>query len=59
MPTLSEMIGSQSTLSAQDVEWLHLLVGDWQVVADLAFSDLVLWLPATTASSWPSPTAAR
>jgi two-component sensor histidine kinase len=40
------MIGSQSTLSAQDVEWLHLLVGDWQVVADLAFSDLVLWLPA-------------
>ncbi len=46
MPTLSEMIGSHSTLSAQDVEWLHLLVGDWQVLSDLAFADLVLWLPA-------------
>lgn len=47
MATLSEMIGSHSTLSAQDVEWLHLLVGDWQVVADLAFADLVLWLPTS------------
>lgn len=45
MPTLSEMIGTHSVLSAQDVEWLHLLVGDWQVIADLAFADLVLWLP--------------
>lgn len=45
MATLSEMIGSHSNLSAQDVEWLHLLVGDWQVLADLAFADLVLWLP--------------
>ncbi|MEH0111031.1 histidine kinase N-terminal domain-containing protein [Tersicoccus sp. MR15.9] len=26
-----------------DAEWLHLLVGDWQLVADLAFADLVLW----------------
>jgi two-component sensor histidine kinase len=45
MPTFSEMIGSYGTMSAQDVEWLHLLVGDWQVIADLAFADLVLWLP--------------
>lgn len=29
----------------EDIEWLHLLVGDWQVFADLAFADLVLWLP--------------
>jgi two-component sensor histidine kinase len=28
-----------------DVEWLHLLVGDWQIIADLAFGDLALWLP--------------
>ena len=45
MSTFSERIGSHGALSAQDVEWLHLLVGDWQVIADLAFSDLVLWLP--------------
>ena len=45
MPTFSEMLGSYGAMSAQDVEWLHLLVGDWQVIADLAFADLVLWLP--------------
>ncbi len=45
MPTFSEMIGSYGTMSAKDVDWLHLLVGDWQVIADLAFADLVLWLP--------------
>jgi two-component sensor histidine kinase len=28
-----------------DAEWLHLLVGDWQMVADLAFADLALWFP--------------
>ncbi|GAA1352322.1 sensor histidine kinase [Falsarthrobacter nasiphocae] len=32
--------------NAGDREWLHLLVGDWQIVADLAFADLILWLPA-------------
>lgn len=26
-----------------DVEWLRLLVGDWQLIADLGFADLVLW----------------
>ncbi|GAA1744123.1 PAS domain-containing protein [Rothia terrae] len=28
-----------------DTEWLHLLVGDWQIIADTAHGDLVLWLP--------------
>jgi two-component system, sensor histidine kinase PdtaS len=28
-----------------DAEWLHLLVGDWQMVADLAFADMALWFP--------------
>jgi len=28
-----------------DIEWLQLLTGDWQVLSDLAFADLVLWLP--------------
>ena len=27
------------------MEWLHLLVGDWQLLADLAFADIVLWVP--------------
>jgi two-component sensor histidine kinase len=43
--TLSDLVSRHADLDAADVEWLHLLVGDWQVVSDLAFADLVLWLP--------------
>ena len=25
--------------------WLQLLLADWQIIADLSFADLVLWLP--------------
>jgi two-component sensor histidine kinase len=35
----------QGRSSEADVEWLHLLVGDWQLLADLAFADIVLWVP--------------
>ena len=27
-----------------DIDWLHLLVADGQLIADLAFADIVLWL---------------
>ncbi len=37
---------THTNLSADDVEWLSLLVADWQIIADLSFADLVLWLPA-------------
>lgn len=45
MSTLSDLVTRHGPLDAADLEWLHLLVGDWQVVSDLAFADLVLWLP--------------
>lgn len=45
MSTLSELAQRHAHLDAADLEWLHLLVGDWQVISDLAFADLVLWLP--------------
>jgi len=32
-------------LSAPDKEWLHQLVGDWQTVSDVSFSDLLLAVP--------------
>ena len=28
-----------------DSQWLRALMSDWQLIADLAFSDLVLWIP--------------
>jgi two-component sensor histidine kinase len=43
--TLSDLVLAQGRSSEADVEWLHLLVGDWQLLADLAFADIVLWVP--------------
>jgi two-component sensor histidine kinase len=43
--SLSEFAEGQAELGPEDVDWLHLLLGDWQLLADLSFADLVLWLP--------------
>lgn len=48
--TLSDLVYSSTTASEADVEWLHFLIGDWQLLADLAFADIVLWVPTTTGS---------
>ncbi len=45
MSTLSDLVERYAYLEPAQVEWLHLLVGDWQFISDLAFADLVLWLP--------------
>ncbi len=45
MPTLLELVRSHTDLDDDDVSWLQLLQADWQIVADLSFADLVLWLP--------------
>ena len=45
MSTLSNLAERYGALEPADLEWLHLLVGDWQMISDLAFADLVLWLP--------------
>ncbi|MFC8304103.1 sensor histidine kinase [Specibacter sp. NPDC057265] len=46
MAIFADMIRESSVLGPGDAEWLHLLVGDWQMIADLSFADLVLWFPS-------------
>ncbi len=46
MSTLSDLVHAQGRNSEDDIAWLHLLVGDWQLLADLAFADIVLWVPS-------------
>ncbi|TAL40762.1 MAG: ATPase [Salinibacterium sp.] len=50
MSTLSDLVQAQGRSSEADIEWLHLLVGDWQLLADLAFADIVLWVPSAEGS---------
>ncbi|WP_137845234.1 PAS domain-containing sensor histidine kinase [Microbacterium sp. 2FI] len=45
MSTLSDLVYAQGRSSEADVEWLHRLAGDGQLLADLAFADIVLWVP--------------
>lgn len=45
MPTLTDLVHSHTDLDDADLEWLHALVSDWQLLADLSFADLVLWIP--------------
>jgi two-component sensor histidine kinase len=48
VPTLSDLARNLTSLSGQDMEWLHSLVSDWQLLADLSFADLILWVPLRT-----------
>ena len=45
VPSLTELVRAHTDLDAEDVAWLQLLLADWQIIADLSFADLVLWLP--------------
>ncbi|WP_026555500.1 sensor histidine kinase [Arthrobacter sp. 35W] len=45
MAIFTDPIRDSAELGPGDAEWLHLLVGDWQMVADLSFADLALWFP--------------
>jgi two-component system, sensor histidine kinase PdtaS len=42
--TLADLVRARTPLGDVDVDWLHRLVGEWQLVADLSFADLVLWV---------------
>lgn len=45
MSTFSNIMKSAGVATPNDVSWLHLLLGDVQLMADLAFADTVLWVP--------------
>ena len=45
MPSLNDVVRGYTDLGEDDLAWLHLLIADWQIIADLSFADLLLWLP--------------
>jgi two-component system, sensor histidine kinase PdtaS len=52
VPTLNDLLTTHADLEAADVEWLHQLVGDWQLISDLSFADLVLWVRDRARDGW-------
>ncbi len=56
VPTLTDLVRDHTDLTETDVEWLHALVSDWQLLADLSFADLLLWVPLRSADVLPAET---
>ncbi|MGO2745849.1 sensor histidine kinase [Microbacterium sp.] len=50
MSTLSDLVHAQGCLTDDDVEWLHRLTGDGQLLADLASADIVMWVATNDGS---------
>jgi two-component sensor histidine kinase len=44
--TLSELVYAHGFSDPADVEWLHRLAGDGQLLSDLSSADIVIWVPA-------------
>ena len=51
MPDLADLVRRHTDLGERELDWLHLLVGEWQLLADLSFADLLLWVRATKPGS--------
>lgn len=54
MADLDDLVRGRTTLTKSDLEKLHALVADWQLLADLSFADLLLWVPLRSDDrNWP------
>ncbi len=58
MSALTETLAARTPLSEAQVDHIARLVGEWQLMSDLAFADLLLWvpiaIPAAEAGSVPA-----
>jgi two-component system, sensor histidine kinase PdtaS len=51
MPTINDL-ARRAHIAPPDLDWLHALVSDWELLADLSFADLSLWAPLDADHSW-------
>ncbi|MFG1739432.1 histidine kinase N-terminal domain-containing protein [Micromonospora chalcea] len=45
MSTLRDLAEEHTALRPADIDHLHRIAGDWQLLSDLSFADLLLWVP--------------
>ena len=51
---MNDLVREHTALDDSDLEWLHLLVSEWQLLSDLSFADLVLWVPTRDGTRYVS-----
>ncbi|MFD6417286.1 sensor histidine kinase [Streptomyces sp. NPDC060194] len=51
---MNDLVRQHTALSDAELDWLHLLVSEWQLLADLSFADLVLWVPTRDGTRYVS-----
>jgi len=51
VPTMNDL-ARRAQIAPGDLDWLHSLVSDWELLADLSFADLTLWAPLPAERSW-------
>jgi two-component sensor histidine kinase len=55
MASIEEYLHGRSPISAKEIHKLRELVADWQILSDLSFADLILWVPIRKDTmSWPT-----
>ncbi|MFN2559908.1 MAG: sensor histidine kinase [Jatrophihabitans sp.] len=51
MSALTDTLAARTTLTDAQVDHIARLVGEWQLLSDLAFADLLLWVPVAIPSA--------
>ena len=52
MSTLRDLVEEHTRLRPADIDHLHRMAGDWQLLSDLSFADLLLWVPVDDAGTF-------
>src|SRR3954464_10850643 len=55
---LSDLLAARTELTEPQVDHLQRLVGEWQLLSDLSFADLLLWVPVALSEGDAGMTAA-
>jgi two-component sensor histidine kinase len=51
--TLRDLAEEHTHLGAADIDHLHRLAADWQLISDLSFADLLMWVPVRAPAGQP------
>lgn len=55
MSQLEKLLGARTSITIDQANRIRALIADWQLLADLSFADLILWVPIRKdVSMWPT-----